>query len=297
MMKKFISNIILFVFIGTILVVSFATMVYLLQLKASFKLPSNKHILVIGDSHTELAIDDNIFSQAVNVSQGATIFLYSYCKIKRFLNENSHIDTVLLSFHYEPITHTVYNRWINMFTFDKLPHQLTLLNKEDICILANKKTTFINAILHSPYRIIFKFLIKGSLSYEDLEIGAYQKNNSYNLSKDITYQNKQTKQPEEETSISLCQKEYLLKITDLCKSRNVKLVLINTPVYKPDVYGNIDKLNNFYNTYLSGVKYMDYSAFPLPDSCYRDVGHLNYKGAEIFSKYLQKNFNTDTKLR
>jgi hypothetical protein len=30
------------------------------------------------------------------------------------------------------------------------------------------------------------------------------------------------------------------------------------------------------------------SATPLPDSCYGDIGHLNYKGAEIFSKYLYK---------
>jgi hypothetical protein len=73
------------------------------------------------------------------------------------------------------------------------------------------------------------------------------------------------------------------------------LILINTPVYKPEIYESIDKLNDFYDTYLSGVKYLDYSAFPLPDSCYGDIGHLNYKGAQIFSKYLQENLNVDVR--
>ncbi|MDR2414458.1 MAG: hypothetical protein LBD64_05695, partial [Odoribacteraceae bacterium] len=97
----------------------------------------------------------------------------------------------------------------------------------------------------------------------------------------------------EDTTISLLQKEYLLKIVDLCRSRNVELILINTPTYKPEKYGNLDKLRAYYNTYLPGVKYMDYSAFPLPDSCYGDISHLNYKGAEVFSKYLQENFTRD----
>ncbi|MDR0427925.1 MAG: hypothetical protein LBH12_04905, partial [Dysgonamonadaceae bacterium] len=97
------------------------------------------------------------------------------------------------------------------------------------------------------------------------------------------------------TTISAYQKAYLLKIAELCKSRDVELILLNVPMYKPEVYGDNELANDFHDAYLSDVKYMDYSAFTLPDSCYRDIGHLNYRGARIFSQYLQERFSADVK--
>jgi hypothetical protein len=302
MMKKFINKIILFVFLGAILVVSFATIVYLIQSKASFELPPKKHILVIGDSSTECAINDDIYSSAINVSQSASAYLYSYSKLKKFLSENNHVDTVLISFHYDALMAShIDNRWIfgSEFMDNKIPYYFALLDKEVISVFANDKVAFIKAIvLHPPYRIIFKFITKkGSISYEDLNIGAYKKLDRDKLQENIAI-NANNKQIEnKEMNISLYQKEYLLKIIDLCKSRNVKLILITTPTYKPEMYGTIDKLNDYYNTYLSGIKHVDCSDFLLPDSCYGDISHLNYKGAEIFSKYLQENFSTTVKLK
>jgi hypothetical protein len=127
-----------------------------------------------------------------------------------------------------------------------------------------------------------------------LGIGAYFKLDRNKLQEDITMLNEKRTE-KEKANLSLYQSEYLLKTVNLCKSENVELLLINTPIYKPEIYGDIDKLNEFYNTYFSEVKYLDYSAFPLPDFCYGDIGHLNYKGAEIFSKYLQENFSMDVK--
>jgi hypothetical protein len=35
---------------------------------------------------------------------------------------------------------------------------------------------------------------------------------------------------------------------------------------------------------------MDYSNFSLPENAYGDIDHLNYRGAEIFSKYLESQY-------
>jgi hypothetical protein len=157
------------------------------------------------------------------------------------------------------------------------------------------KIPFVKAVLRPPYGLAFKFVIKkGRISYKDLDIGSHVGIKWSKLQEDVARLN--NKQTVEKTDISFYQKEYLLKIINLCKSENVELVLINPPAYKPEIYGNINKLNDYYNTYLHGVKYLDYSAFPLSDSCYGDIGHLNCKGAEIFSKYLQENFNADVNL-
>jgi hypothetical protein len=61
------------------------------------------------------------------------------------------------------------------------------------------------------------------------------------------------------------------------------------------VYGDNEFANDFHDAYMPDVRYMDYSVFPLPDSCYGDIGHLNYRGARIFSQYLQERFSADVK--
>ncbi|MDR0765317.1 MAG: hypothetical protein LBF09_00055 [Odoribacteraceae bacterium] len=291
-MKKFILQTILFLLISTLLIAVLTCGVYFTRSWASFKLPLDKNILVVGDSHTECAIDDEIFSRTTNVSRSSSPYWCSYCKIKKFMDENRHVDTVILSFSYAMLRSTIDDQW----TFDEtwmlshIPCYLSLVDKDILASYASKKVSLLKAILDLPYRDAFTFIARGDrLSYKDLDIGHYAKLDRDKLQEALA----DPKYLVEDKSLSLHQKKYLLKIVDLCKSRNVELILINTPIYKPEIHGDLDLLKAYHNAYLSGIKYMDYSAFPLPDSCYGDIDHLNYKGAEIFSKYLQENFLKD----
>jgi hypothetical protein len=258
--------------------------------KASFKLPKDKNILIIGDSYTEWAIDDSIFPRSINVSQGGTAYLYTYCKLKKFLSGNSHIDTVLLSFHYLPFTKEVEDKWMfqGEFIASKIPKYFNLMGKDEFLICFNNET-FIKSVLQIPIinvRAILKFLRAGSISYTDLYIGGYHRDDRYKLQEDINRHTKVLKSQQSEI-LSEHQRDYLLKIVELCKTKQVELILINTPTYNAQKYESTDKLNDFYDTYLKGTKYRDYSGYSLPDSCYYDIGHLNYKGAEIFSSHLR----------
>ena len=38
----------------------------------------------------------------------------------------------------------------------------------------------------------------------------------------------------------------------------------------------------------SNIKFYDFKDMELPDSCFGDLDHLNYKGAKVFSEYLEK---------
>jgi hypothetical protein len=40
---------------------------------------------------------------------------------------------------------------------------------------------------------------------------------------------------------------------------------------------------------------LDLSRFILPDSCFADINHLNYKGAKIFSEYLNNLIHSNEK--
>jgi hypothetical protein len=123
----------------------------------------------------------------------------------------------------------------------------------------------------------------GKLSYKDVNMGCYRNLDRNNLEKAIAEY-----KTNESYGISSIQKNYLLKIAELCKSKGIILILISTPTYNAEQYGSTDKLLNYYNKYLSDIQFMDYSGFSLPDSCYADIGHLNRHGAKIFSQYLEK---------
>ncbi|GHT89803.1 hypothetical protein FACS1894137_19140 [Spirochaetia bacterium] len=60
--------------------------------------------------------------------------------------------------------------------------------------------------------------------------------------------------------------------------------------YKYTDSGNIKKLNDYYSYNLENTRYIDFSDYSLPEYGYGDISHLNYRGAELFSKYLENNY-------
>jgi hypothetical protein len=279
-MKKFIRLSVVLALIVTVFIISFVGGIYLIQSRASFKLPEGKHILVLGDSHTECAVDDNIFSCAENVSQSAEACLYSYCKLKKFLEENRQVDTILFSFWGNTVRSDARIFSKSSMT-SRIPRYLLFMEKEDIAVFSGEKAAFIYAALHSEYLSLINMLRGKSLSYKTLNIGAHSEPHRDKLQEDIERRRSGGISEEGDTiTLAVYQKAYLLKIAELCKSRDVELILLNTPMYKPEVYGNKESANDFHDACLPDVRYMDYSAFPLPDSCYADITHLNYRGCE-----------------
>jgi hypothetical protein len=295
-MKKFITLSVIFALVTAIFIISFIGGVYLIQSRVSFRLPEGKHILVLGDSHTEHTVDDRIFSRAENISQGADAYLYSYCKLKKFLKENGQVDTVLLSFWGRSVLADL-NEWLfsESVMIEKAPLYIPFMEKEDIAVFNGERASFINVALHPVYKFLFNMLRGKPLSYKSLALGGYEELHRDKLQEDIERRDKNKDTGLDTDSISVYQKAYLLKIAELCKSKDVELILMNVPTYKPEKYGDNEFANDFHGAYMSDVKYMDYSAFPLPDSCYGDIGHLNYRGARIFSQYLQERFSADVK--
>ena len=273
----------------TILIVMLAAAYFILS-KASFAVPKDRNILIIGDSHTECAIDDSIFIRSFNISQSGTAYLYSYIKLRKILAENTHIDTVLVSFHGGSIQKSL-DEWTigDRCILNLIPKHISLVTTEELPVFINNPT-FYSAVIKSPVkhiRAILKFIVRHNITYKDLYIGGYLKLDRDKLQQAIERSENNTV---EATEYSDYQIDYLLRIADLCVKKGVELILFNTPTYNAEKYGNLQALNNFYNTYLIGTRYLDYSNFILPDYGYGDIGHLNFKGAEIFSKYFESNY-------
>jgi hypothetical protein len=261
----------------------------------SFKIPNDKSIIINGDSHTGCAINDSIFTHAINISQGGKNYLFTYLELRKFLEVNHHISTVILSF--SRVNSIGFYNDIDL-SF-RIPSRFPLLQKDDVLSLIDiNRKVFFNSILKSPRLFIALYIFKkGTITYKDLQIGGYMKLDWNKLESDIelrnnreiTHTNEMTRKQQIHPQY---EHGYLLKIVELCREKNVKLILFNSPIYNPDKYGNKTALTKYIDNYLSEIKYLDFSDFALPVDGYGDIIHLNYKGAEIFSRYLEDNYET-----
>jgi hypothetical protein len=85
--------------------------------------------------------------------------------------------------------------------------------------------------------------------------------------------------------------KYLYLINDLCKEKNIELILFNTPVHSyyasriPDYF-----LSKYSEIVINkNLNLLDMHSIPFNDSCYiPDGDHLSAKGSVIFSKQLIK---------
>jgi len=294
-MNKFIRNILILIFTITILI----TIILLGTIKIysfiSFKIPKEKDVIIIGDSHTECAINDNIFKRSINISQSAEAYFYSYIKLRKFLSVNTQIKKVILSFHGGSIVKSRDN-WIKgeRYIRSKVPRYLFLFNKEEYSFMIKEKG-FLPSVFKFPIyhiKIIIKFIIKKDLFYTDLNIGKYLRLDRDKLIEDKNDEDDDSVKRNEKNNdeYSLYELNNILKIVELCKQYNVELIFLNSPIYASETYGKKTSLANYRKTYFSEIKYLDFSDFNLPLYGYGDRTHLNYKGAEIFSNYLENNF-------
>jgi hypothetical protein len=289
--KFFILNVLLLALLlaGTFYIVS----------SASFGIPKEKNIIVIGDSHTECAIDDSIFLRSFNISQAGEAYLYSYIKLKKFLDVNPHIDTVFVSFHGGSIQMSQDEKIFgDNYILGHVPTYISLFGREELAVFL-QKSSFYSAVIKTPLRpirAVLRFVLNHPVTFKDLPIGGYNKLDRDRLQRAIELKEDSIADGSSgvENKYSKYQLEYLLKIVEVCKEKKVELILFNAPTYNSTRYGNLASLKNYYTTHFPGIKYLDYSDFPLPDYGYGDTDHLNFKGAGIFSRWLESNWTCST---
>ncbi len=94
---------------------------------------------------------------------------------------------------------------------------------------------------------------------------------------------------QENVKISYYNLKYLTKIITLCKNNNIRVILIRSPQHKKySGYSNEIKYQEIRKQYFPSIEYIDFSKFPLKNSEFGDLEHLNYKGAAKFSNWFNE---------
>lgn len=88
---------------------------------------------------------------------------------------------------------------------------------------------------------------------------------------------------ENKTSVSAVNLEYLMKIIDYCNDK-VTVYLVRSPQHKNSPYfKNEIEFQSIRKTKFPTLEFLDFSNFPISNKEFADYGHLNIKGAKIFS--------------
>ena len=295
-MKHFIFGLIKFVVFFLILAVITVLVSCMYMRSVRFEIPDDKNILVVGDSHTECAIDDTEFRRAINFSKSATSYLFTFAGMKKLIRDNPQVDTVLLSYQYSSLNEENMNKWYDdvILLQERIPAFLPFMNISDLrvflaipglprIVLASVKT-YLEFYGHRRTGT-YKAWIRDNL-------GAFRQMNDNNLDKDVKartpYEN-----PRKKSRLSTIQLDYLRKIINFCRDQKITLILLNTPVYEWRKFTDYRSYEYNSKKYLKDVRILDYADYPIEKKHFSDVSHLNKWGARAFSKYLEKNLALD----
>ncbi len=267
---------------------------YYMLRNTSFKEDEKKHILILGNSMTECAIDDKIFSQAINLSLSGDATPFSYFKLKKAVHSNPNIDTVILAYS-GGLNKFSDNKWAQGFVLNSKMWTYSILIEsfDDVRLLSEDINLFIGIIRSPLYQLknCVKKLTNPEFNYKHLSIGGFKPLNWNTIAKRETPQAESFDFSIDTTTI---QYQYLQKIQEFCVKKKIELILLFPPVYNVDDKSDRKLLYSNTKKHFPSLKFIDYSDFPLEKTSYADNVHLNREGATIFSKHLQENTISNT---
>ena len=282
-MKQFTKNIFLFFLpIITVIFVCLTFLIYMNSQTNEVTLESNINNIYVGDSHIQLAIDDNMISNSLNVAKTSESFYFSYYKLKMLTNNNSSIDTVYLGLSYHSLS-SYYDEFIEgkhssavspkYFYLLPLSEQFKMLN-----LNSNKLLPFFTSIT----KIGINSLINNeSHPYIGSFRSRFEDTKAVKASMDkrliLQYHTDKGLKPFSKLNI-----HYLNKIIEICKSKGIVLITLNTPLHEyyykkvPVEYKN--KLLDIIKS--NKLNYINLSNLNLNDDCFiPDGDHVSKIGA------------------
>ncbi|MDT0295351.1 hypothetical protein ACFQ3R_14460 [Mesonia ostreae] len=296
-MKLFIKSFSYFVllFLGIILLITISTS-YIEKNYSSFEFQSNLTYLVVGDSHPECAFNDSLIPNFKNIAESGEAYFYNYSKIKPVILQNPSIKVVFIEYTNNQINDYMNERiWADAYISDRYPRYSSFMNlEENLMLFKNNPSAYTNALSLSIRKKSVR-IFKNDLDFST-KIGGY-----LYLKRDKTDSiiNSRTKLKDTASSvtpdtidISEANLSYLDEIIRFCKINDKKVILIRSPQHKKYAgYMNEEKYKQILNTRYADLEYLDFSNFPLSNSEFGDLTHLNYKGAAIFSEWFANLMN------
>lgn len=252
---------------------------------SNFKIDKNREILMIGHSHSECAFNDFLIPGLANFSQSGESYFYSYIKAKELIAQNPNINTLLIEFSNNQIDkHMGEWIWGDKYMSYRFPKYAQFMDLESLNLLIDNNPKCFEENIFPLIKNNFKMIVKG-LDYKN-EIGGYlylKRNKTDSLVQDLS---KKKETNNSITQVSYENLEFLQKIITYAEHQGIKVYLVRSPLHeKYTGFQNEQIFQDILNTKFSNIEFLDFSHFPLSNSEFGDLEHVNHKGATIFSNW------------
>lgn len=257
-------------------------------------LPVRKNnVLIAGDSHLQKSVNPDYFASAQNISQLGEPYVLTFWKLKQIF-KSAVPDTLLLGF--APHNISAFNDL--KFSNDSWSNEMFSRSYP----IEEFKT--ISTIVPVDYKTFYKVLWKQTAFYPKKNhgnyIGKYVNRKTSNVSDYKSAAERHYYEKGMELGISRLSIEYLDSIVMLCRSRNIKLVLVNSPVHQKyselipaDIRKEYMQLENKYRA----DRVLIFRASDIyADSLFLNADHLNEYGAKRFTNELVNFLNSKSKM-
>lgn len=290
-MRRFLKNTLLFsgILFFFLLIIFILSIEINQKLFRNIKIDKNINTLIIGDSHTELAINDSLLLKTLNISTPAEGYIFTYMKLKNIIENNDHIHNIMLGVSYHNFS-SFYDKYIlEEEPYSLISQYISLMEYRDLIFFLLRTTSVTNLAA------IFRNSLENLTSYEKgiyPYIGGFHIIDNDDELTDKRISNRINSQyflndmPLPTSEINIL---YLDKIVELCRGNDIDLIFLNTPLYA-DYYSKVPQ--NMIDEYKQAVKNfgvteISFNDLHLSSDCFLPDGdHLNYKGAMLTTKYL-----------
>lgn len=251
---------------------------------SELQLNNQPKYLVLGHSHPEVAFNDSLINNLVNLSESGESFFYTYHKSKEIIASNLSIKTVFIEF-----TNNSIDKKMEDWTWD-CNYMSSRFERFAPFIAAKDKLRLLS---HNPSCFFSTFplllneridqLLKGDLNFSK-KLGGYR---VMNPKKAIVMDERLKELNEFDADTETFSKtnlDYLERLIHYCSKHNKRVILIRTPQRADyEFWGNEDRFQQIRKDRFADITFMDLSKFKLKDDEYSDPAHLNYRGSKRFS--------------
>lgn len=255
-----------------------------------YKLSDSTKFVIFGNSHSECAFNDSIIRNFKNLSNSGESYFYTYLKVKKIISSNRQVKNIFIEYSNNAIE-TSMDSWTfdNTYLPIRIPTYLPLMDYSDFRLIwINNYKGFLYCLPKSIIKYIgrnLKYVLFSEKGFiKESRFGGYlylekDKTDSLINNPPVTIKKENSK-----TEISEINIKYLIKTIEFCKSNNVKVFLIRSPLHSR-YYGveNEPKYREILHFKLLNTELLDFKDFPIENHEFGDFEHLNFKGARVFS--------------
>lgn len=253
----------------------------------TLKLPNNENIVFLGNSHIECDIKDSIVANSFNFARSNDYLEQTYCKLKLLKKYNPQLDTVVIGYDNVMMEQKINDEILGTYS----PYYYDQYSSEDILnILQNSSFKYCTSHFNHIFDIHKIEQILPSLWNNSTNITSLKNLGRYKyLIRDKLHLNiyLQKDKIANKSSFDFLSKYFLMKTIEFCKCNDITVILLATPQHHKSKIDTIT-YKQYYKENYSNIKFYDFRSYNLPDSCFGDLNHLNYKGAKVFSEFLEK---------